>query len=58
MPKGVMLSHYNIVAQARQAEHGDSRSISWDTDAQLGVLPFFHIYVRLCPLSPSCPNSI
>ncbi|KAL7812439.1 hypothetical protein V8C44DRAFT_329447 [Trichoderma aethiopicum] len=44
MPKGVMLSHYNIVAQARQAEHGDSRSISWDTDAQLGVLPFFHIY--------------
>jgi long-subunit acyl-CoA synthetase (AMP-forming) len=49
MPKGVMLSHYNIVAQARQGEKGDLRTISWDTDAQLGVLPFFHIYVRPTP---------
>ncbi|RFU76174.1 phenylacetyl- ligase [Trichoderma arundinaceum] len=43
LPKGVMLSHYNIVAQAAQLEKGD-RSLAWDVDSQLGVLPFFHIY--------------
>ncbi|KAL7930955.1 hypothetical protein V8C35DRAFT_310858 [Trichoderma chlorosporum] len=44
MPKGVMLSHYNMVAQATQSERLDARGLSWDVDAQLGVLPFFHIY--------------
>ncbi|OTA00013.1 hypothetical protein A9Z42_0029420 [Trichoderma parareesei] len=53
MPKGVMLSHYNIVAQARQGEKGDLRTISWDTDAQLGVLPFFHIYGLVIVLATS-----
>ncbi|KAL7947308.1 hypothetical protein V8C42DRAFT_282924 [Trichoderma barbatum] len=45
LPKGVMLSHYNIVAQCIQAEkQGDIKGLLWDTDSQLGVLPFFHIY--------------
>lgn len=43
-----MLSHQNIVAQAVQGEkQGDIKGLLWEVDAQLGVLPFFHIYVRL-----------
>lgn len=45
MPKGVMLSHYNMVAQSAQAEkQNDIRCILGEVDTQLGVLPFFHIY--------------
>ena len=41
LPKGVMLTHYNLVAnlcQIEAAEHFDAR------DTLVGVLPFFHIY--------------
>jgi long-subunit acyl-CoA synthetase (AMP-forming) len=41
-----MLNHYNIVAQATQMNRED-KLLSWDTDSQLGLLPFFHIYVSL-----------
>jgi acyl-CoA synthetase (AMP-forming)/AMP-acid ligase II len=42
VPKGVMLTHRNLVANLRQCEtaHMDIRS----DDVMLGVLPFFHIY--------------
>lgn len=41
-----MLTHYNLVAQAMQMRR-DERGLSYDVDSQLGVLPFFHIYVSL-----------
>ncbi|KPM46080.1 hypothetical protein AK830_g521 [Neonectria ditissima] len=44
LPKGVMLTHYNMVANSRQFTRSDSKLISWDMDSQLGVLPFFHAY--------------
>ncbi|KAF5013745.1 hypothetical protein FDECE_286 [Fusarium decemcellulare] len=44
LPKGVMLTHYNVVANSHQFEKFDLKLLSWDLDAQLGVLPFFHIY--------------
>ncbi|PHH76517.1 hypothetical protein CDD80_1488 [Ophiocordyceps camponoti-rufipedis] len=44
MPKGVMLSHYNVVANAVQSYKGDTLFLHWDLDRHLGVLPFFHIY--------------
>ncbi|KAG6113456.1 hypothetical protein E4U31_000690 [Claviceps sp. LM219 group G6] len=44
LPKGVMLTHYNIVANAHQSSRVDPKSLSWDSDSHLGVLPFFHIY--------------
>ncbi|KAI5459828.1 hypothetical protein BGZ63DRAFT_360031 [Mariannaea sp. PMI_226] len=44
LPKGVMLTHYNMVANAFQFTPYDQRLVSWNTDAQLGVLPLFHIY--------------
>ncbi|RSM14371.1 hypothetical protein CEP52_001337 [Fusarium oligoseptatum] len=44
LPKGVMLTHYNMVANACQFDKFDLKLINWELDAQLGVLPFFHIY--------------
>jgi 4-coumarate--CoA ligase len=44
LPKGVALTHSNMVANSTQPNRLDFRIISWETDTQLGVLPFFHIY--------------
>jgi acyl-CoA synthetase (AMP-forming)/AMP-acid ligase II len=41
LPKGVMLTHYNLVANILQA---DSVMGLREDDVMLGVLPFFHIY--------------
>lgn len=46
LPKGVMLSHYNLVANIKQLEGMQQVSphpIS-DKDIMLGLLPFYHIY--------------
>ena len=40
-PKGVMLTHYNLVANLRQFEAVHHIS---EEDRVIGVLPFFHIY--------------
>jgi acyl-CoA synthetase (AMP-forming)/AMP-acid ligase II len=42
LPKGVMLTHYNLVANMHQSIGG----MSWldERDVVIGVLPFFHIY--------------
>lgn len=40
-PKGVMLTHYNLVAVTRQVENLARYS---ESDRTLGVLPFYHIY--------------
>ncbi|KAH7159881.1 hypothetical protein B0J13DRAFT_581033 [Dactylonectria estremocensis] len=44
LPKGVMLTHYNMVANSCQFSRFDPKLISWEMDSQLGVLPFFHVY--------------
>ncbi|KND92210.1 putative 4-coumarate--CoA ligase 1 [Tolypocladium ophioglossoides CBS 100239] len=44
LPKGVMLSHYNMVANSYQSRRFDIKTLNWDLDSQIGVLPFFHIY--------------
>jgi acyl-CoA synthetase (AMP-forming)/AMP-acid ligase II len=41
LPKGVMLTHYNVVANILQSSCGLHVQ---DSDIMLGVLPFFHIY--------------
>jgi acyl-CoA synthetase (AMP-forming)/AMP-acid ligase II len=41
-PKGVMLTHYNLVAVTRQAE--DLARHYDETSRMIGVLPFYHIY--------------
>ncbi len=42
LPKGVMLTHYNLVANMHQS----IGAMSWakEDDVVMGVLPFFHIY--------------
>ena len=41
LPKGVMLTHYNLVANILQTACAIPLD---DTDTMLGLLPFFHIY--------------
>jgi acyl-CoA synthetase (AMP-forming)/AMP-acid ligase II len=42
LPKGVMLTHYNLVANMHQS----TGAMTWvgEDDVVVGVLPFFHIY--------------
>ena len=43
LPKGVMLSHYNIVANLTQITHPEIMYLH-QGEPNLGILPFFHIY--------------
>ncbi|KAI9855326.1 MAG: putative NRPS-like protein biosynthetic cluster [Vezdaea acicularis] len=58
-PKGVMLSHYNIVANVLMLEAGEEGHLTWsggsngDGDRVLAMLPFFHIYGLTCLLHQS-----
>ncbi|KAG0723462.1 putative 4-coumarate--CoA ligase 1 [Chionoecetes opilio] len=47
LPKGVMLTHYNLVANMQQLQHEDISTLNNTGDKQevfLGILPYFHIY--------------
>ncbi|KAF3010679.1 hypothetical protein E8E13_005541 [Curvularia kusanoi] len=44
LPKGVMLTHRNIIADVLQIHGSVGHHYSPQTDKFLGVLPFFHIY--------------
>ncbi|KAL2857669.1 hypothetical protein BJX68DRAFT_229293 [Aspergillus pseudodeflectus] len=54
VPKGVMLSHRNIVANSLQLAAGDDGELKWNGGADgkgdriLAFLPFFHIYGLTC----------
>lgn len=43
LPKGVMLSHYNVVANLCQITHPELMYLH-EGEPNLGLLPFFHIY--------------
>ncbi len=43
MPKGVMLTHRNLIANVRQCSFED-RWDDWERDRVIAALPFFHIY--------------
>ena len=53
-PKGAMLSHQNLSANARQIQaidpHRDER------DMIVGVLPFFHVFANACVLNRTVVN--
>lgn len=46
LPKAVMLSHENIVANIIQFNAVDAGIFNWKTDRTLGFLPMYHIYGR------------
>ncbi|KAL9113739.1 MAG: hypothetical protein Q9227_002184 [Pyrenula ochraceoflavens] len=54
VPKGVMLTHRNIVANILQNNATDSQNLTWNGGADgtgdrvLATLPFFHIYGLTC----------
>jgi 4-coumarate--CoA ligase len=65
MPKGVCLTHYNVVSNLLQMEPIEGLYLKPSGgpgnrgDRLLGVIPFFHIYVGSVfriPLSPSSPG--
>ncbi|KAH6709134.1 putative phenylacetyl-CoA ligase [Leptodontidium sp. MPI-SDFR-AT-0119] len=44
LPKGVMLSHENVVANMLQAEGVEKEGANWNEDSMISFLPMFHIY--------------
>lgn len=54
-PKGAMLSHQNLSANARQVNAIDPRSNS-EEDRILGALPFFHVFANTCVLNRTVLN--
>lgn len=63
LPKGVMLSHRNVVANVLQGNKTEGRYLSWNGNADgtgdrlLGFLPFFHIYGGSIPPEMAFLNS-
>ena len=53
-PKGAMLSHQNLSANARQIHAIDSHA--GDRDVVLGVLPLFHVFANTCVLNRTVLN--
>ncbi len=49
LPKGVMLTHYNLVANLSQIDGMKGGRIEiTERDTMLGLLPFYHIYGMVC----------
>lgn len=53
-PKGAMLSHQNLSANARQIEAVDPHA--HERDVMVGVLPLFHIFANACVLNRTLFN--
>jgi long-chain acyl-CoA synthetase len=53
-PKGAMLSHANLAANALQVEAIDPRQ--GERDVILGVLPLFHVFANTCVLNRTVAN--
>lgn len=53
-PKGAMLTHQNLTANARQVEAIDPHA--GERDMILGVLPLFHVFANTCVLNRTVAN--
>jgi 4-coumarate--CoA ligase len=51
LPKGVMLSHENIVTNVLQSCTPDREMLDWKNDSMVSFLPMFHIYGKLKSLT-------
>lgn len=52
-PKGVMLTHHNIISNMAQAEGIQNFDLVTEKDVIMGILPFFHIYGMVVILNMS-----
>ncbi|KAH8147373.1 uncharacterized protein LAJ45_08529 [Morchella importuna] len=48
LPKGVMLSHTNLICNVLQVEAGESGNLTPQNDRLIAFLPFFHVYGLTC----------
>ncbi len=55
-PKGAMLTHANLHANAAQVNDVDPLAGQPDEDRILGVLPFFHVFANTCVLNRTILN--
>jgi 4-coumarate--CoA ligase len=46
LPKGVMLTHRNVMANMMQNAVVSQESLEWTRDRSLGFIPMYHIYGR------------
>ena len=53
-PKGAMLTHQNLTANARQAQAIDPHQ--HEEDRIIAVLPFFHVFANTCTLNRTVVN--
>ena len=53
-PKGAMLTHQNLTANARQAQAIDPHAN--EEDRIIAVLPFFHVFANTCTLNRTVVN--
>ncbi len=53
-PKGAMLTHQNLTANARQVQSIDPHQ--GERDVIVGVLPFFHVFANACVLNRTVLN--
>ena len=53
LPKGVMLTHHNLVANICQSSIPEFFDLRFDGSTVLGLLPFFHIYGMQATLTSS-----
>jgi long-chain acyl-CoA synthetase len=53
-PKGAMLTHQNLTANARQAQAIDPHQ--HEADRIIAVLPFFHVFANTCTLNRTVVN--
>lgn len=44
LPKGVMLSHLNVVSDLFMVNSNEGQILGWRDDRVLSVLPYYHIY--------------
>jgi long-chain acyl-CoA synthetase len=51
-PKGAMLTHYNLVANAMQSDRWFHRTVPGEERA-VAVLPFFHVFAMTCIMNHS-----
>lgn len=50
-PKGVMLSHGNIVSNILMGKVGEGGNLTWQRDRLVSFLPFYHIYGKALSFS-------